>query len=56
MYVGGGGLFGGGAFINNTWQTPGHLFGRGVYLKEGNLFEQIWYGFYSSETILLLKH
>ena len=26
MYVGGGRLFGGGAFINNPWQTPGRLF------------------------------
>ena len=36
-------LFGGGAFINKTWQTPGRLFGRGVYLREGRLFEQIRY-------------
>ena len=42
MYVGGR-LFGRGAFINNTWQTLGRLFGRGVYLREGRLFEQIWY-------------
>ena len=42
MYVGGR-LFGGGAFINNTWQNPGRLFGRGVFLREGRLFEQIRY-------------
>ena len=40
---GGGRLYGGGAFINNTWQTPGRLFGRGIYLREGRLFEQIRY-------------
>ena len=44
MWGGGvGRLFGGGAFINNTWQTPGRLFGRYVYLRERRLFEQIWY-------------
>ena len=47
MYVGGGiylgdgqlltthgrprGVYLGGAFIKNTWQIPGRLFGRGVY-------------------------
>ena len=38
--LGGGRLFGGGAFIKKTWQTPERLFGRGVYIREERLFEE----------------
>ena len=38
MYVGGP-LFGGEAFINNTWQTPGRLFKGGAFIRTNTVIQ-----------------